>query len=67
MCGCETWSLTLTEEGRLRVFENRVLRSSGVPRKFVRAEGEGSTNSVEDRQNGNLGAVAPSQGFCRQL
>jgi hypothetical protein len=24
--GCESWSLTLTEECRLRVFENRVLR-----------------------------------------
>jgi hypothetical protein len=24
--GCGTWSLTLREEGRLRVFENRVLR-----------------------------------------
>jgi len=24
--GCETWSLTLREERRLRVFENRVLR-----------------------------------------
>jgi hypothetical protein len=24
--GCETWSLTLREESRLRVFENRVLR-----------------------------------------
>jgi hypothetical protein len=24
--GCETWSLTLTEEHRLRVFENRVVR-----------------------------------------
>jgi len=24
--GCETWSLTLWEERRLRVFENRVLR-----------------------------------------
>jgi hypothetical protein len=23
---CETWSLTLSEERRLRVFENRVLR-----------------------------------------
>jgi len=23
--GCETWSLTLREESRLRVFENRVL------------------------------------------
>ena len=24
--GCETWSVTLREEHRLRVFENRVLR-----------------------------------------
>ena len=24
--GCETWSLTLREEHRLRLFENRVLR-----------------------------------------
>ena len=24
--GCETWSLTLREERRLRVFENRMLR-----------------------------------------
>ena len=24
--GCETWSLTLSEESRLRVFENRALR-----------------------------------------
>jgi len=27
----------------------------------------GSTNSVEDRENGGLGAVAPSQGFWREL
>ena len=26
MYGCETWSLILREERRLRVFENRVLR-----------------------------------------
>jgi hypothetical protein len=26
--GCETWSLTLKEEHRLRVFENRVLRKN---------------------------------------
>jgi hypothetical protein len=25
LCGCETWLLTLREELRLRVFENRVL------------------------------------------
>jgi hypothetical protein len=26
LCVCETWSLTFTEERRLRVFDNRVLR-----------------------------------------
>jgi hypothetical protein len=26
LCGCVTWSLTLREECRLRVFEKRVLR-----------------------------------------
>jgi hypothetical protein len=30
--GCETWSLTLREEHRLRVFENRVLRIFGPKR-----------------------------------
>jgi len=31
--GCETWSLTLTEERRLRVFENRVLRRMFGPKR----------------------------------
>jgi hypothetical protein len=31
--GCETWSLTLREERRLRVFENRVLRRVCGPKK----------------------------------
>ena len=31
--GCETWSLTLREEGRLRMFENRVLRRIFGPKK----------------------------------
>ena len=31
--GCETWSLTLMEERRLRVFENRVLRRIFGPKK----------------------------------
>ena len=31
--GCETWSLTLREERRLRVFENRVLRRVFGPEK----------------------------------
>jgi hypothetical protein len=36
--GCETWSLTLREEHRLRVFENRVLRRFGPKRDEVTGE-----------------------------
>ena len=32
---------------------------SGAPRNYVRGGEVGSTNSVEDRENGDLGAVAP--------
>jgi hypothetical protein len=32
--GCETWSLTLREEQRLRVFECRVLRRIFLPKRF---------------------------------
>jgi len=39
LCGCETWSLTLREERRLRVFENRVLsRVFGPKRDEVTGE-----------------------------
>jgi hypothetical protein len=31
--GCETWSLTLREEHRLRVFENRALRRISGPKR----------------------------------
>ena len=31
--GCETWSLTLREEHRLRVFENGVLRKVFGPKR----------------------------------
>ena len=31
--GCETWSLTLREKRRLRVFENRVLRKVFGPKR----------------------------------
>jgi hypothetical protein len=37
--GCETWSLTLREEHRLRVFENKVLRRIfGLKRDEVTGE-----------------------------
>jgi hypothetical protein len=31
--GCETWSLTVREEHRLRLFENRVLRRTFGPKR----------------------------------
>ena len=33
MYGCETWSLTLWEERKLRVFQNKVLRRIFGPRR----------------------------------
>jgi hypothetical protein len=33
LCGCESWSLTLREECRLMVFENRVLRRIFGPKR----------------------------------
>ena len=36
--GCETWSLTLREERRLRVFENRILRRIFGPNRDENGE-----------------------------
>jgi hypothetical protein len=33
LCGCEIWYLTLREEHRLMVFENRVLRRVSGPKR----------------------------------
>ena len=39
LCGCETWSLTLREERKLRVYENMVLRRIfGLRREEVTGE-----------------------------
>jgi hypothetical protein len=38
--GCETWSLTLREEHRLSVFENRVLRRIFGPKRYEGDIGE---------------------------
>ena len=38
LCGCETWSPTLREERRMRVFENIVLRIFGPKRDEVASE-----------------------------
>ena len=36
--GCETWSLTLREECRLRVFDNRILRLIFGPKRDMNGE-----------------------------
>jgi hypothetical protein len=47
--GCETWSLTLREERRLRVFENRVLgRIFGSRRSKVTGEWRKLHNELND-------------------
>jgi hypothetical protein len=47
--GCETWSLTLREERRLRVFENRMMRIFGPKR-----EGDGSWRKLHNDELHNL-------------
>jgi hypothetical protein len=43
--GCETWSLTLSEKHRLRVFENRFLRKIFGP-KWAEVTGEWRSSTV---------------------
>jgi hypothetical protein len=49
--GCETWSLTLREERRLRVFENRVLRRIFGPK---RDELTGEWKKIHNEELNNL-------------
>jgi hypothetical protein len=46
LCGCETWSLTLREEHRLRVFENSVLRRIFGPKRHEKNGGKRTVRSV---------------------
>jgi hypothetical protein len=50
LCGCETWSLTLGEVHRLRVFENRVLRRIFGPKR----EEDGSWKKLHNDDLHNL-------------
>jgi hypothetical protein len=61
MYGCETWSLTLREEHRLRVFENRVLRRIFRPN---RDEVTGEWRKLHNEQLHNL-YLTPN--FIRQI
>jgi hypothetical protein len=59
--GCETWSLTLREEHRLRVFENRVLRKIFGPK---RDEVTGEWRKLHNEQ---LHILYSSPNFIRQI
>jgi hypothetical protein len=59
--GCETWSLTLREEHRLRVFENRVLRGIFGPK---RDEVMGEWRKLHNEELHNLYS---SPGIIRQV
>jgi hypothetical protein len=48
--GCETWSLTLKEEHRLRVFENRVLRRIFGPKRGEVTGGSRKLHNEELRE-----------------
>ena len=56
--GCETWSLTLREEHRLRVFENRVLRRIFEPKR------DGVTGECRKLYNEELNDLSPHPILC---
>jgi hypothetical protein len=59
--GCETWSVTLREEHRLRAFENRVLR------RIFGTKREEATGEWRKLHSGELHNVYPSTDIIRQI
>ena len=59
--GCETWSLTLSEEHRLRVFENRVLRRIFGPKR------DGVTGEWRKLHNDELNDLYSSPNIVRAM
>jgi hypothetical protein len=59
--GCETWSLTLREEHRLMVFENRVLRGIFGPKR------EEVTGQWTKLHSGEFHNLYPSPDIIRQM
>ncbi|KAJ4450901.1 hypothetical protein ANN_02335 [Periplaneta americana] len=61
LCGCETWTLTLREEQRLRVFENKVLR------KIFGAKRDEVTGEWRKLHNAELHALYSSPNIIRNI
>ena len=61
MYGCETWSLTLREEHRLRVFENRVMR------RIFRPKRDGVTGEWRKLHNEELNDLYSSPSTVRVI
>jgi hypothetical protein len=61
LCGRETWSVTLREGHRLRVFENRVLRGMFGPK------GDEVTREWRKLQTGELHDLYSSPNIVRQI
>jgi hypothetical protein len=61
LCGCGTWSLTLREEHKLRVFENRVLRRIFGPKR------DGITGGRGKIFNEELGNLQSSSNLIRMI
>ena len=59
LCGCKTWSLTLREENRLKVFENEVLR------KLFEAKRHEITGEWRKLHNAELHALYSSPNMIR--
>ncbi|KAJ4443358.1 hypothetical protein ANN_05026 [Periplaneta americana] len=59
--GCETWTLTLREEQRLRVFENKVLR------EIFRAKRDEVTEEWRKLRNAELHALYSSPNIIRNI
>jgi hypothetical protein len=58
---CETWSLTLSEEHRLSMFENRVLRKISGPQR------DEATGEWRKLHSGELHNLHSSRDFIRQI
>jgi hypothetical protein len=56
---CETWSLTLREERRLRVFENRVLRRVFGPKRDAVT---GEWRKLHNKETNEMGMACGAYG-----